>query len=71
MRALKWGFIGTGAIAKAFATGLGMTESGIAYAAGSRSKETAEQFAGDFDTRFLTLGSTKFAQGYSYFTLPE
>ena len=48
MSALNWGIIGTGAIARTFATGLGMTESGVAVAVGSRSMETANRFGDDF-----------------------
>ena len=40
MATLKWGIIGTGAIARTFAHGLTQTDSGRAIAVGSRRQET-------------------------------
>ena len=48
MSTLNWGFIGTGAIAKAFAHGLSQTESGKAVAVGSRTTESANAFGDMF-----------------------
>ena len=41
---LRWGIIGTGAIAGAFAEGLSLCNHGTLVAVGSRSKESAEKF---------------------------
>ena len=46
---LRWGLIGTGGIASAFAGDLARTSSGVPFAVGSRSQETAEAFADRFD----------------------
>ena len=43
---LKWGILGTGAIANAFARGLRMSATGQLVAVGSRTPETARHFAG-------------------------
>lgn len=45
MDTLKWGIVGTGAIARTFLHGLGQTDSGRAVAVGSRQMESAEAFA--------------------------
>ncbi len=45
MKALKWGLIGTGKIAEAFTEGLGQTDSGTAFAVGSRHAQSAADFA--------------------------
>lgn len=45
---LRWGIVGTGAIAKAFATGLRSSRSGRLAAVGSRSVGSAERFAAEF-----------------------
>ncbi len=42
---LRWGVIGTGAIAAAWVEDMGMTDSGRVVAVGSRTAETAERFA--------------------------
>ena len=42
---LRWGVIGTGAIAAAWVEDMGMSESGTVVAVGSRKLETAERFA--------------------------
>ena len=42
---LRWGVIGTGAIAAAWVEDMGMTDSGSVVAVGSRTLETAERFA--------------------------
>ncbi|MEV4599526.1 Gfo/Idh/MocA family oxidoreductase [Amycolatopsis sp. NPDC049253] len=42
---LRWGIMGTGGIAGAFAEDLKLTDSGVVAAVGSRSKETADAFA--------------------------
>ncbi len=42
---LRWGILGTGSIAEAFATDLKLTDSGIVAAVGSRSQESADRFA--------------------------
>ena len=42
---LRWGILGTGLIAAAFATDLALTDSGVIAAVGSRSHESAERFA--------------------------
>ena len=43
-RILKWGIIGSGSIARAFARGLGQTETNRLVAVGSRSKASAQRF---------------------------
>jgi predicted dehydrogenase len=45
---VRWGILGTGGIAKTFATDLRLTDSGVAAAVGSRSLESADRFADEF-----------------------
>src|SRR5215470_11313658 len=45
---IRWGIIGTGAIAKKFATGLNAMTDAKLVAVGSRSQKTAEEFAAQF-----------------------
>jgi predicted dehydrogenase len=45
---LKWGIIGTGAIAKTFAKGVAKSKMGEVVAVGSRTKESAYKFADEF-----------------------
>jgi predicted dehydrogenase len=45
---LRWGLIGSGLIATAFAADLSVTDSGRAVAIGSRSQESADRFADKF-----------------------
>lgn len=45
---LRWGLIGTGAIATAFARGLRHTRNGESWAVASRTQEKAEKFGADF-----------------------
>ncbi len=42
---IRWGILGTGGIARAFVADLGLTESGVATAVGSRSQASADAFA--------------------------
>jgi predicted dehydrogenase len=49
MTALRWGILGTGLIANAFATDLVHTDSGVAVAVGSRSQAGADAFADRHD----------------------
>ena len=49
MPRLKWGIIGTGSIARAFALGLAQSETGMLTAVGSRSIETADRFGDEYD----------------------
>jgi len=46
---LRWGIISTGAIARAFATGLSQTDSGTLAAVASRTQDSADAFAKEFD----------------------
>jgi predicted dehydrogenase len=46
---LRWGIISTGGIAHTFARDLAFIESGVAVAVGSRSMESANTFADEFD----------------------
>ncbi|MGA2470267.1 MAG: Gfo/Idh/MocA family oxidoreductase [Solirubrobacteraceae bacterium] len=46
---LRWGVIGTGWIASAFAADLELTDSGVVVAVGSRTIESADRFAERFD----------------------
>ncbi|MFT3785586.1 MAG: aldo/keto reductase [Tepidisphaeraceae bacterium] len=46
---VRWGIIGTGAIAKCFAKNLINSQTGKLVAVGSRSKESADKFANEFD----------------------
>src|SRR5689334_11095784 len=46
---IGWGFMGTGNIARQFATGLKTSQRGIAVAAGSRSVDTAGAFCRQFE----------------------
>ncbi|MGV9361561.1 Gfo/Idh/MocA family protein [Amycolatopsis sp. NPDC003731] len=46
---LRWGIMGTGGIAGAFARDLQLTESGVVAAVGSRSGGSAERFGGELD----------------------
>ena len=45
---VRWGILGTGGIAGAFATDLRLTDSGVAVAVGSRSHASADRFADRF-----------------------
>ena len=45
---VRWGVLGTGGIAHAFATDLRLTDSGVVAAVGSRSRESADRFADGF-----------------------
>jgi predicted dehydrogenase len=45
---LRWGILGTGGIAQAFAEDLRLTDSGVVAAVGSRRQETADRFADRF-----------------------
>ena len=45
---MRWGILGTGGIAGAFATDLRLTDSGVAVAVGSRSQASADRFADEF-----------------------
>jgi predicted dehydrogenase len=47
-RPLRWGIVGTGGIARKFATELAATPDGALTAVGSRTTEAARAFAGDF-----------------------
>jgi len=46
---IRWGILGTGSIARKFATGLSVLEDAELRAVGSRSQEKADQFASAFD----------------------
>ncbi len=48
-KTLNWGILGTGAIAKTFATGVKDSDTGTLAAVGSRHQETADKFADEFD----------------------
>jgi predicted dehydrogenase len=45
---VRWGILGTGGIASAFAADLRLTDSGAAVAVGSRSQGSADRFANEF-----------------------
>jgi hypothetical protein len=45
---VRWGILGTGGIATTFVTDLGLTDSGVAVAVGSRSQGSADRFADGF-----------------------
>jgi len=45
---VRWGILGTGGIAQAFAEDLQLTDSGVAVAVGSRSEGSADRFADKF-----------------------
>jgi predicted dehydrogenase len=45
---VRWGILGTGGIANAFASDLRLTASGVVAAVGSRSQESADRFADEF-----------------------
>jgi len=45
---VRWGILGTGGIASTFLTDLGLTDSGVAVAVGSRSQGSADRFADEF-----------------------
>ena len=45
---LRWGVIGSGGIAAAFTEDLGLTDSGLVVAVGSRTRESADRFADRF-----------------------
>jgi predicted dehydrogenase len=45
---LRWGILGTGGIAHTFAEDLGLTDSGVVAAVGSRRQETADRFADQY-----------------------
>jgi len=47
---VRWGILGTGGIAHAFASDLGRTDSGVVGAVGSRSQESANRFGEEFGT---------------------
>lgn len=45
---VRWGILGTGGIARTFATDLRLTDSGVVAAVGSRSQASADRFADEF-----------------------
>jgi predicted dehydrogenase len=45
---VRWGILGTGGIAHAFASDLPLTQSGVVGAVGSRSQRSADRFADEF-----------------------
>jgi predicted dehydrogenase len=45
---VRWGILGTGGIARTFATDLRLTDSGVVAAVGSRRRESADRFADEF-----------------------
>jgi predicted dehydrogenase len=45
---LRWGILGTGGIAHIFVSDVGLTESGVVSAVGSRSRGSADRFADEF-----------------------
>ncbi|MFT2110081.1 Gfo/Idh/MocA family protein [Marinomonas sp. 2405UD68-3] len=49
METIRWGIIGTGAVARNFARDFAHAKAGKLVAVASRKKETADQFASDFD----------------------
>lgn len=48
-KTLRWGIIGTGGIARTFANDLQLVDEGVVVAVGSRSRESANEFADAFD----------------------
>ena len=48
---IKWGILGTGRIAKAFAEGLNNTSNGYLYAVGSRNLKSAQSFPASLTIR--------------------
>lgn len=56
MSKLRWGILGTGNIARQFATGVRASRTGVLAAVGSRSPATAEAFARQFEVP-VALGS--------------
>ena len=48
---VRWGILGTGGIANAFAADLRLTESGVVSAVGSRTQGSADRFADEFGIR--------------------
>jgi predicted dehydrogenase/aryl-alcohol dehydrogenase-like predicted oxidoreductase len=48
-RKVRWGLIGTGAIAKCFAKNLLNSRTGVAVAVGSRTQESADKFGAEFE----------------------
>ena len=46
---IRWGIIGTGLIANCFAKDLQVTDSGLVVAVGSRSRDSADRFANNYD----------------------
>ena len=50
---INWGILGTGYIARVFANGILGSTSGILYAIGSRSKESALNFSFEFDVKAI------------------
>ncbi|MEM6313235.1 MAG: aldo/keto reductase [Planctomycetota bacterium] len=53
---LRWGILATGKIARAFASHLPKSETGVLTAVGSRSAEKAEEFAQEFGTEIQAFG---------------
>jgi len=58
---LRWGIVGTGGIAHAFATDLALTDSGRVVAVGSRSREAADRFGERFGVARRHVGTEALA----------
>jgi dihydrodiol dehydrogenase / D-xylose 1-dehydrogenase (NADP) len=59
--AIRWGIIGTGNIAHQFARGLAVLNDASLVAVASRTKESADIFAREFDVRYRHVGVTELA----------
>ena len=62
MRIIHWGILGTGRIARKFASDLGLAENCVLVAIGSRSQQSADEFNEEFSVQYCHYSYEELAQ---------